>query len=362
MTPKERFLAAIRKRQPDKVPVFDYLFSQDLFEYVLGIRPEVYDFKLAIDLAAALGHDAVWAPNMTAASSKKDNAAQVYSDEWGTVYKKESISWPSDAPIDYPVKCRRDFENLDIPDASLPERYVSLEAAVKYAGEHGKIAVLGSLLGPFSLAWLLMGPEYLLLAMYKEPDLVDDIFKAYIRYALPCIRKNSECGIDGLIIAEDLGYETGVFYSPELMRENLFPYLKEMADEAHNLGLPVILHCDGNVNAILQDFVEIGFDALHPLERKCHMNLREIKRKYGDKLCLIGNVDSCRTLAFGTLDEVEAETVNCLRDGAEGGGYVLASDHSLSMGIKIENVMKMYETHRKYGTYPIPLLDNKEQG
>ena len=357
MTPKERFLAAIHKRQPDKVPLFDYLFSQDLFEAVLGIRPESYDFKLAIDLVVALGHDAVWAPTLASKTFKRDDSAEIYPDEWGTLYKKENVSWPLDAPTDFPVKCRADFEKLRIPDASLPERYDALKGAVKYAGERGDIAVIGSLLGPFSIAWLLMGPEYLLMAMYVEPDLIDDIFKTYLDYALVCIQNNAQSGVDCLIIAEDLGYEKGVFYSPALMRENLFPYMKKMVEQAHNLGLPVILHCDGNVNEIVGDFVEMGFDALHPLERKCHMNLREIKQKYGDKLCLFGNVDSCEILAFATLEEVEAATVSCLRDGAEGGGYVLGSDHSISMGVKIENVMKMYETHRKYGAYPIRLPD-----
>jgi len=357
MTPKERFLAAIHKHQPDKVPLFDYLFSQDLFEAVLGKRPESYDFRLAIDLVVALGHDAVWAPTLAAKTFTKSESAEVYPDEWGTLYKKENVSWPLDAPFDYPVKCRADFEKIRIPDASLPERYEALKGAVKYAKVRGEIAVIGSLLGPFSLAWLLMGPEYLLTAMYEEPDLVDDIFRVYLRYALTCIRNNAECGIDCLIIAEDLGYDTGVFYSPALMRENLFPFIKKMVNEAHSAGLPVILHCDGNVNAILDDFVDMGFDALHPLERKSHMDLKEIKRKYGHKLCLFGNVDSCEILAFGTLEEVEAATLSCLRDGADGGGYVLGSDHSLSMGIKIENVMKMYDTHRKYGAYPIRLPD-----
>jgi len=358
MTPKERFLAALHKRQPDKVPVYDYLFSQDLFEVVTGKRPKVYDPVLAIDLAAALGHDAVWAPAGAMAGTVVDAAEGVYIDEWGTTYKKhEEVSWPSDAPIDYPIKSRADYDNYIFPDASLPERYTELKDAVVYAKEKGEIAVIGSVGGPITLTWLMMGPEYLLTAMYEDPELVKDIFDDYLEFVLISIREIAKTGVDCLIIAEDLGYERGVFYSPDLMRENLFPYLKTMIDEAHSFDLPVILHCDGNVNVIMDDFVELGFDAIHPLERKCNMDLREIKEKYGDRLCLFGNVDSCTVLALGTLDEVEAATISCLRDGAPGGGYVLASDHSLNKGVKIENVMKMYETHKKYGSYPLSLPD-----
>jgi len=361
MTPKERFLAALHKRQPDKVPMYDYLFSQDLFEAVTGERPRVYDAKLAIDLAVGLGHDAVWAPAASLNMRVLDETGNIYEDEWGTRYKKnEAVSWPSDAPIDYPIKSRADFKNYAMPDAAAPERYEALKEAVLYAKERGEIAVIGSVGGPITLTWLLMGPEYLLTAMYEDPELVKDVFDAYMDFVLTSIQNIARSGVDCMIIAEDLGYERGVFYSPDLMRENLFPYLKRMVDEAHAFGLPVILHCDGNVNAIMDDFVETGFDAIHPLECKCHMDLKEIKQKYGDRLCLFGNVDSCEILAHGTLAEVEAATIGCIRDGAPGGGYVLASDHSLNKGVKIENVMKMYETHKKYGAYPLSLPDREE--
>ncbi|MCL1896857.1 MAG: hypothetical protein FWG03_09960 [Clostridiales bacterium] len=356
MTPKERFLAALHKRQPDRVPMYDYLFSQDLFEKVTGTRPKAYDIRLAIDLAAALGHDAVWAPAASMEAVVLDETAGIYRDEWGTVYKKnEDVSWPSDAPLDYPIKCREDFENLALPDASVQGRYTELKEAAAYAKERGELAVVGSVGGPVTYSWLLMGPEYLFMAMYDDPGLVKDVFDACQDFVLESIRNIAACGVDCMIIAEDLGYERGVFYSPDLMRENLFPYLKRMVDEAHSFGLPVILHCDGNVNVIMDDFVEIGFDAIHPLERKCGMDLKGIKQKYGDRLCLFGNVDSCETLALGTPEEVEAATISCLRDGAPGGGYVLGSDHSLNKGVKIENVMKMYETHKKYGAYPLRL-------
>lgn len=355
MNSKERFIAAIHKKQPDRVPMFDYLFCQELYQHVLGIKPEAYDYKLAIDLAVALGHDAVWAPTLSAKSFKSASSEETYKDEWGTVYKRVDVSWPLDPPYDYPVKCKEDFAKIQIPDASRPERYTALKEAVKYANEHGQIAVMGSLLGPFSLAWLLMGPEYLFTAIYEEPELIDDIFKSYLEYAKVCIKNNAESGIDCLIIAEDLGYGNGVFYSPDKMRENLFPYLKEMVDTAHALHLPVFLHCDGNINVILKDIVDLGVDALHPLERKAHMDLRTIKQHYGDKLCLIGNVDSCEVLALGSLEDVEKATMECLKFGAPNGGYVLASDHSLSMGVKVENVLKMYEVHKKYRAYPICL-------
>ena len=356
MTPKERFITAINGGRPDKVPMFDYLFSRDLYERVIGVRPKIFDYRLAIDLAVALKHDAVWAPTLGAKKFVPDDQTEPYQDEWGTTYKPENTSWPLDGPCGFPVKCKDDFLKINVPDASDPGRYAAIIDAVEYSKDHGQLAVMGSLLGPFSLAWLLLGPEYLLVSMYEEPDFIKMIFDVYVNeYAATCIRMNAECGIDCMIIAEDLGYRSGVFYSPAMMRENLFPYLKEMVDLIHSLKLPVFLHCDGNVNAILDDIVETGFDALHPLERKSDMDIRRIKEKYGDRICLVGNVDSCEILARGTLEQVEEQTLECLKYGAEGGGYVLASDHSLSEGVNIDNVLKMCEVREKFGTYPITL-------
>jgi len=81
------------------------------------------------------------------------------------------------------------------------------------------------------------------------------------------------------------------------------------------------------------------------------MDLAFVKKNYGDKLCIIGNIDSSRTLPFGTPEQVEVETLEALRIAAPGYGYVLASDHSLHDGIPVKNILRMFECARKYGAY-----------
>ena len=83
------------------------------------------------------------------------------------------------------------------------------------------------------------------------------------------------------------------------------------------------------------------------------MDLRTIKEKYGDRITLCGNVDSSRTLPYGTVEDVELETLACLEIGKPGGRYILASDHSLHDGISVENIKRMFAVGLEHGRYEL---------
>ena len=107
MNRKERFLTALKGQEPDRVPMFDFLFQQPMYEALIGRRPETYNGRDAVACALALNHDGVWLPfGGFSGYQPKYLAANVYQDEWGTTYQKEATSWPIDAPIDYPIKTR----------------------------------------------------------------------------------------------------------------------------------------------------------------------------------------------------------------------------------------------------------------
>ena len=114
----------------------------------------------------------------------------------------------------------------------------------------------------------------------------------------------------------------------------------------------MFLHCCGRVDDYLDDLVEIGIEAYHPVQRTAGMDLATVKAKYGDRICLVENIDSSRTSPIGTLEEIEAETREALRIGAPGYGYILASDHSLHDGIPVKNTRLMFDVARKHGLYP----------
>jgi len=97
----------------------------------------------------------------------------------------------------------------------------------------------------------------------------------------------------------------------------------------------------------------MGFDGVHPIERKAGMNLDVMKKEYGDKLTLIGNVDATELLPHGTSLQIKKQVLECLRIAAPGGGYILASDHSIHEGVRSANAMFMFKAAKKYGRHPL---------
>ena len=345
MDPKQRFLTALRRGIPDRVPTFDFLFQQPLYEHLIGRRPESYNGKDAVELAMALHHDAVWVPfgGFTGLQPKylSDN---VYQDEWRTTYQKNDSSWPIDAPIDYPIKSREDLNKYIAPDPTLPGRDAEIIAAI--AANTGNLAILGGVSGPFCTAWLLMGFERICFALYEEPDLITDVLELSNRYFKEAARRSVEAGCVGMWISEDLGDSNSCVFAIDHFREIFLPYIADLADYIDSLGVPVLLHSCGNINAYLDDLAKTKICSVHPLQRTAHMDLRNIKEKYGHRFCIIGNIDSTRTLPFGTPADVAAEVKEAIEIASPGGGYVLASDHSLHDGIPIENIMEMFSFPR----------------
>jgi hypothetical protein len=143
MKRKERFMTALQLREPDRVPMFDFLFHQGLYEELIGRRPEDYGARDAVECALALDLDGITIPFRSHAGFEPEYlAADVYRDEWGTVFQETDTSWPGDAPVDYPIKVRADLLKYCPPDPTVTGRDSEIRAAAKM--DHDHIALLGS--------------------------------------------------------------------------------------------------------------------------------------------------------------------------------------------------------------------------
>ena len=348
MTRKERFLTAVRREQPDRVPLFDFLFQQPMYETLVGHRPGGYNGPDAVRCALALDHDAVWLPFGGFSGYQPTFLEEnVYRDEWGTTYRKNESSWPIDAPIDYPVKTRSDLKGYTPPDPMLPGRAAEIVAARDM--DNDDIALLGGVQGPLTTIWLMMGYEAIAYALYDDPDLIREVCRISNAFFKDAARQSVDAGCVGIWVSEDLGSSSGGFFNLDQYREFLLPPFVEIVDYVASLGVPALLHSCGQITAYLSDLAQTKISAIHPLQRTAGMDLRTVKEEYGDRWCIIGNIDSSRTLPYGTPDDVAAEVREAIDIAAPGGGYVLASDHSLHDGIPIENIEVMFRTGAGYG-------------
>jgi len=351
MTSKERVLSALQHKIPDRVPVFEFVYSRPLFREILGYVPETYNSEDVVRLYQKMGYDLCFCPfGGQGGFQMKTGLDGMYQDEWHVTYCKNDSSWPIDAPVGFPIKDRNDWNNYTMPDPKQPSRLDGIKTAVRL-GKEKDMAIAGSVRGPYSSAMLLMGMEHLSISFYDEPELVSEIMTKCVDFYIEGGLRMINAGADIILIADDYGSISGPLLSPSLFREFIVPQVTRMVEAFRKLGAPVIFHSDGNIRKLTDDLVDTGITALNPVERAAGMDLSEIKKVYGKRISIVGNVDNKNTLVNGSISDVELEVKECIDIAAEGGGYILCSDHSVHDDTPNENVFAMIEACNKYGWY-----------
>jgi uroporphyrinogen decarboxylase len=353
MKPSERFVTALRCETPDRVPVYDFLFSRRLMKELLGYTTELYDGATQVKLAAKLGLDGVFIPinGFCGFEEEIHEEGSQYLDEWGVTYIK--AGWPVMVQTDVPIKSREDWRNYDLPDAHAAHRTVTIKEAVK--ANEDRIALIAGFLGPFTMMyWYFMDLATLSLTVYDDPNLIVEICDAYVQWVLESARITFEVGgIDVFMLADDWGGTTSLLMSPKHLRQFFIKPFRDIVQGLLEFGVPVAMHNDGNLWDVLDDLVDTGINGFHPVERAASMDLGRVKEHYRGRICPIGNINNKTTMVTGSPEDVEREALECLRTAAPGGGYILATDHSLHDDIPTENVHAYIETAKKYGTYPL---------
>jgi uroporphyrinogen decarboxylase len=238
-----------------------------------------------------------------------------------------------------------DLALIELPDPNAPGFWDPAKRFVDGKGDYAAWLVtrLGSMPTMSSL-----GVVGFSLMLYEDRALVEAVFDRYLEWSSLVAEGASRLGFDALVTTDDVAFGTTTFFSPEVFRDLCLPRYREFQQ---CLDIPWILHSDGNMNPFLPDITTLDVVAFNPVERAA-MDIRETKRDFGDRLCLIGNVD-LNTLSIGTVEEVEAEVRGLLRDIAPGGGYILSSGNSLAAYLDPRNVEVMRDIRDRWGTYPI---------
>lgn len=352
MSSRERFTTILEHKIPDRIPVFDFLFSKPLYNEILGMNIKKYNDLDYFLLADALGLDAtLLSTGMPEEYILKTLSGDTFIDEWGTVYRIAENTWPSSTPFDHIINNKEDLKNLKIPDGSEEKRY--FEAIKAIENNNNKLASIAIITGPFTMVMMIIGLSKMSEYIYDEPEFINDLLKITANYCLQLIEGFNKIGVDAILVADDLGFSGGTLFNPEWYRKNLFPYFRELVKEIKKKSMYPILHSDGDIRLIIQDIIDIGFVGLNPIEKKSNMDLKEIRERFGNKLTLSGNVDSSKTLVYGNKEEIIRETLNCMKGGGKEGAYILSSDHSFRKEIPNKNIFTMIETCKKYGKYPL---------
>lgn len=159
----------------------------------------------------------------------------------------------------------------------------------------------------FERHWSIRGMENALTDFYFYPEEVHRLYQKLTDFYIRIMERfREECGADGIFTSDDIGTQTGPFFSLEIFRTFFKPYYKQIIDKAHELGMHFWLHTCGNIELFMEDFIEIGLDVIHPIQ-KYTMDEKQIVRKYGGRICFLAGFDVQNIIPYGTPEDVRAE-------------------------------------------------------
>jgi hypothetical protein len=180
----------------------------------------------------------------------------------------------------------------------------------------------------------------------EKPEELKERLEIIMNRALSRARKFIDAGCDGILETADYATNMGTYYSISVMREFVFPYLFKISETIRNWGVYIIKHTDGDLMEVFDDIIDCRLSALHSIQKVGKMDMKIIKEKAKNKVCLIGNVSS-NILQNGTIEQMEEETVRSIKELSPGGGYIFSADNSIFRGVPLKNYEAMINKWRE---------------
>ena len=379
MNSKERVHAALSGAEPDRVPMGEFAVDFDTVEKIIGHETylrakaksriafwegrhdEVAESYLRdhIELYEKLDLDIVTFPSATwEIPPESDDAPPrriadaTWEDKYGRVYKYSEAAADITCVKDPVAEARQfrveNFEGEPEPPSRDERSWSILDAVVQHfkadrficgpsGGEIG-IILLGSMTR--GLMELAQNPDVVRAATrraLRTQTLVDDVL----------VHPDS----DAVLWAGDFGHKTGPFISPAMFRTLFLEANKARASNVHEkFGKKVMKHCCGNVNQLMDMFLEIGYDAYQSIQPTADMDICRLKKSHGDRITLWGGV-GVEHLVGGTPDDVREDVRRAMQCAKPGGRFILGASHSIAVGTKYDNYMAMLDEYRKLRDY-----------
>lgn len=321
MTPKERAIAALTLKMPDKVPTFELEFQleQEMFEK--NLTPD--------DLS----------PRNISKLSKAELDIRLNNLAEDIVYIYDQLDY-SIIPGPYGIG-RIDGAFISEELRFLFKKVLQLCKGQRMLGYHAD--------GTFSVP---DGNQMYDFA-YRSSDDPDSLHAQAKEMADKAIEQNkalADAGVEVGLLCSDYCYNTGPFLSPVMFEEFIQPYLAKIIEECKKAGMYTIKHTDGNIMPILNQLIECKPHALHSLDPMAGVDIKEVKRLVGDKVCLCGNVH-CAALQTGTDEEVIASAEYCLTHGKPGGGYIFCTSNVPFKGMPPERYSMILDVWKRMRDY-----------
>jgi uroporphyrinogen decarboxylase len=363
MSCRERALTAVKHREPDRVPIDNWMvpeiqkktmeyFGCDSYEELLGF--------LGADFRNNYG------PSYVGQSFKKHPDGTV-EDLWGVkrktvIYGKGTshqgtYTEVAESPLEK-LKKLEEIEQYDHWASASWWDYSKVKADCSaYHPEYCVINVGDRLDRTAQLKPMmyLRGIQQIFIDMVMNPKIVEAIRDHIISYFIEYnhnVFKAAGGAIDIFMMGDDIGAQTGPLLSLDMWRKYFKKGFKTFIDIAHQYGIPVMYHSCGDVKQFIPDFIECGLDILQSLQPKAtNMDIKKLKEQFGNDIVFQGGMDIQHVLPLGKPEDVKAMAKYALDSARQGGGYIICTAHNIQIDTPIENVVALFEAYHEYGKY-----------
>ena len=352
----ERFMITLNCEEPDRVPLGDWHVDRLPMESFMGRK--IASLQDEIDFWHSAGFDymttssgilePVRAPEgMTVkGAAVQTEYEEAREREWALEHDGVITDWEAFEKYPWPSADDFDLSKWDVLDQTLP-------AGMKAVLLLGKI---------YTTVWMFMGAETFFNALENDPELIAAMFEKVgkIQYET-FLRVSDHSSVGAVLNPDDIAHNTGLLIHPRYLKKYLFPWYKKIGDVCRDKGIGFIFHSDGDCTESMDDLVDCGFHGFNPIQPNC-MDIDAVKKKWGQKLCLIGNLNLDSTLTLGTPDDVRAEVYERIRTIGPGGGYMVASSNSITDYVPLANMKALIDATFDFGRYPIQLEEGGVKG
>ena len=342
MTHCERVLAALHRNPVDRVPWIEGIVNNGIASNVCGETINV-DWSVAPDGFPSMPGDELAAEQIKV--NRVLGKSNLQFSAFAPIFCNKMEPASDGSPVlvgDGKIKTRNDFDEIFSLPSPTDNTYVeNAKAFIRRKGEYCACACIRLGIGATLLS---MGLEAFSYAMADDPELITAIHDAYADWTGAVVPVLEEIGFDVIWAFGDVAFNSGPVFSPDFYIEHILPKEKAIRSK---FSKPFISHSDGDMNPLIDSWLELDQDAIHPIQTDV-MDIYDIARRYGDRVSIVGNI-FMDDLVNESPERIETEVRIRMEQLGTRGGYIISSSNSLTDDMSTDNVLAMRDAIDRYG-------------